>query len=39
VVAAGDVFRLDGDPLKGHVLQEDRSTVELQPPPSADAEV
>jgi len=32
VVAAGDVFRLDGDPLKGHVLQEDRSTVELQPP-------
>jgi hypothetical protein len=27
-VAAGDVFRLDGDPVKGHVLQEDRSTVD-----------
>jgi hypothetical protein len=32
VVAVGDVFRLDGDPLQGHVLQDDRSTVELQAP-------
>jgi hypothetical protein len=31
VSTAGDVFRVDGDPLQGHVLPDDRSTVELEP--------